>query len=1204
MGYARYVGRVGALAVALGVGIAVANAPGVATATPNADATSTEPPATTGPTEGSPTGAVAGAPATGSAEIPKVPSASPGSDGVSGDAGEAADADGAMKVDATGGSITSTTPGSAGAALADDDTAGSDADTTTAPGARTARVKPGKSDFESSSVKTPKRASTATSASSADTETTQPAARRSASVGADPVGASAVAPSVQRSTQPPAALTSGSAAPQAVSALADAPVAPSSVVSQLASTMMSLVGLNPSAAGGGPVTPGESPVLLALMGAWRRLSQQSLADESSTQPSDSTQTSLKLASTDTGGAQPMMAFAATAVNTAPTASPTVNAPDDVNAGKVTGSLNATDPEGSTLTYAVTGTPANGAVTVDGAGNYAYTPTQAVRLAASQTPGADTDSFTVTVSDGQASTPVTVTVPISSTQTTLNTPTTVGTNPSALAVSGNYAYVANQGSNTVSVIDTRTGQLVDTNLATPTVIDPITVGTSPSAVVATSNGKVYVANSGSGTVSVISTSTNKVTKTIQVGSSPQGLAISPDGSKVYVANTGSGTVSVINTSSDALVDVNPATWWAVDSIAVGSSPTGLAVSPDGTRLYVANKGSGTVSVINTANYGVTKTITAGTQPTSVAVSPDNKSVYVTNIGSSTVTVIDATSAATNAYTVRKTIALGTGVSPSSVKFSPDGSLAYVANGNDTISVIDTRSTTLARTLAIDPAAETGGHGIAVSADGNTLYVTDAVDRNVRVLKLVHVNTAPTATGAPTVIGTDPATGRSRDSVNVTDIDGDKLTYTTSSTAAPSSGTVSYSAATGTYTYTPTDAARQQAAQTSTEDYDHFTVNVSDGQAITAVPVTVVISPKAAVPPPPSTGTPTTTPIPVGSNPNGVAVAGNQAYVVNADSTVSVIDTNSGQVVKTIDVGYWPSRATAAPDGKRVYVANYDSVSVIDTSTNTVTATVYVPNECGECYNGVYDVVVSPDSKRVYAAVGDGSISVIDTDPTHTTTYNKVISTSNVGVWDGDLEISGDGRRLYAGAPTDDSVYVIDTATMTVTNTVHVGPAWNASATHNEVVDSTYNVAVSPDGNRLYVTERVLVVDRGVGGQTSGWFITDDQGRNWLVTGTYSAVSVIDTNPASATYNTEIGRITVPAGAYDVAFSPDGSTAYVTHSDGKSVTMVDTRTNQVIRTFTTDQSANSASRRIAVGGNGKLYVTDSGDNLLYVTSFSTV
>jgi YVTN family beta-propeller protein len=1173
-------------------------------ATPPDSAVSTS----TGTTAGSPSGDPTGSPA------PAAKDASGPSKGPHQADEESDGTTGGMKVQATGGAISSTTAGSAGEGSADvavDTDTDTDTDTSVQPrGSVPVRVPVTKSDSKPSSapsvVKMPKRPVTAASDASGDTDE-QLSKPRSASSGGDPVSPSAVAAvAVARSMQAPAALTADIAAPQSVSASTVAPVAPSSVVLQWTSTMLSLVGLNPSAAGGGPVTPGESPVVLALMGAWRRMSQQSLAEESARpRVADSTETSLGLARTGTtSGGEPMMALAATVVNSAPAAAPTVNAPDDVNGGKVTGSLNATDVDGNPITYSVTGKPANGTVTVDRAGNYAYTPTQAVRLAAGQTPGADTDGFTVTVSDGQTSTPVTVKVPISSTQAQLNQPTTVGTNPSGIAVSGNYAYVANQGSNTVSVIDTRTGQLVDTNLATPTVIDPIAVGSSPISVVATSNGKVYVANSGGGTVSVISTSTNKVTKTIQVGSSPQGLAVSPDGTKVYVANSGSGTVSVINTSSDALVDTNPATWWAVDSITVGSSPTGLAVSPDGTRLYVANKGSGTVSVVNTANYTVAKTITVGSQPSGVAVSSDNKSVYVANTGTNNVTVIDATNAAGNTYTVIKTTALGTGSSPSSVKFSPDGSLAYVAGGNDTISVLDTKTGALIRTFAMDPTAEAGAHVLTVSPDGNTIYVTDAVDRTMRILKFAHVNTAPTTTGSPAVLSTDPTTGAVRGLVNATDIDGDKLVYGTAANAGPTSGTVTYDAAAGTYTYTPTEAARLQAAQTTIEDYDHFTVNVGDGQAVTAVPVTVLISPKAVTPPPPGGGTPTTTGIPVGSGPNGVAVAGSQAYVVNADSsTVSVINTTSGQVVKTIDVGYWPSRATAAPDGQHVYVANYDSVSVIDTTTNTVTATIYVPNGCGECYNGVYDVVVSPDSKRVYAAVGDGSISVIDTDPTHTTTYNKVVGTTNIGLWDGDLEISGDGRRLYAGAPTDDSVYVIDTSTMSITKTVHVGPAWNTAATHNEVVDGTYNVAVIPDGNRLYVTERVLVVDRGVGGQTSGWFYVDDQGNNWLVTDTYSAVSVIDTNPASATYNTEIGRIIVPDGAYDVAFSPDGGTAYVTQSDGKTVTTIDTRTNQVTSSYTTDQSTAFASRRIAVGANGKVYVTDSGDSLLYVTSFTS-
>jgi YVTN family beta-propeller protein len=70
-------------------------------------------------------------------------------------------------------------------------------------------------------------------------------------------------------------------------------------------------------------------------------------------------------------------------------------------------------------------------------------------------------------------------------------------------------------------------------------------------------KVYVANFGDSTVSVIATATNTVIGSpILVGgnirSVPVGLAVTPDGSKVYVANSGDSTVSVIATASDTVI----------------------------------------------------------------------------------------------------------------------------------------------------------------------------------------------------------------------------------------------------------------------------------------------------------------------------------------------------------------------------------------------------------------------------------------------------------------------------------------------------------------------------------------------------------------------------------------------------------------------------------------------------------------------------
>jgi len=146
-----------------------------------------------------------------------------------------------------------------------------------------------------------------------------------------------------------------------------------------------------------------------------------------------------------------------------------------------------------------------------------------------------------------------------------------------------------------------------------------------------------------------------------------------------------------------------------------------------------------------------------------------------------------------------------------------------------------------------------------------------------------------------------------------------------------------AATGTYTvtYTPTGQARLDAYESAGDDFDSFKVDVSDGH-YPAVEVTVShvpISPaEAAV-----TGT-----IPVGSTPVAVAFSrdGTRAYVAALfGDTVSVIDTATNTVVTTVPVGNVPGPVAVSPDGALVYVGNIvtppstGGVSVIATATNT-------------------------------------------------------------------------------------------------------------------------------------------------------------------------------------------------------------------------------------------------------------------------------
>jgi YVTN family beta-propeller protein len=151
---------------------------------------------------------------------------------------------------------------------------------------------------------------------------------------------------------------------------------------------------------------------------------------------------------------------------------------------------------------------------------------------------------------------------------------------------------------------------------------------------------YIAISGSNDVSVIDTATNKVIATIPVGAFPLGIAVTPDGRRVYVANACygfCGYVSMIDTATNIVIATIP----------VGYSPSGVAVAPDGGKVYVANALSGTVSVIATKSNTVIDTVTVQKIPHFLAVTRDRGRVYVGNSYSNTVSVID-TVIATNPH----------------------------------------------------------------------------------------------------------------------------------------------------------------------------------------------------------------------------------------------------------------------------------------------------------------------------------------------------------------------------------------------------------------------------------------------------------------------------------------------------------------------------------------------------------------------------
>ena len=295
-------------------------------------------------------------------------------------------------------------------------------------------------------------------------------------------------------------------------------------------------------------------------------------------------------------------------------------------------------------------------------------------------------WTASICDGGIEVDAFITDPLSGKVFVINTATNMSIGspiltdslPVGVAVSpdGRYAYVSNNNSSTISVIDTVSRTVVPVNVAAP----PIGIAVTPDGkyVYVTSPGPIMNNNGFTGnTVSVINAATNTpVGLPIEVGTGPIGIAITPNGKFAYVGNNRSGTISVIdtatNTISGSIVDAT-------------GHPIGVAVTSDGRHAYVANNGSNSVSLIDTATNQLVQSIAlpaGSTSPAGVAITPDGKYVYVTAMNNNnnnrviagTVSVI---STATNAI-VGDPITVGN--SPLGIAVTPDGKYVYVANTN--------------------------------------------------------------------------------------------------------------------------------------------------------------------------------------------------------------------------------------------------------------------------------------------------------------------------------------------------------------------------------------------------------------------------------------------------------------------------------------------------------------------------------------------
>jgi YVTN family beta-propeller protein len=239
----------------------------------------------------------------------------------------------------------------------------------------------------------------------------------------------------------------------------------------------------------------------------------------------------------------------------------------------------------------------------------------------------------------------------------------------------------------------------------------------------------------GNIIVINNETNKIMSTIPVGQYPCGVAVTPDGSKIYVANGGS--------DSNNIVVIDTATQQVKDTILVGQSSCSVAVTPDGSKIYVANGGSdsNSVIVIDTATQQVKNTIPVKQCPCGVVITPDGTQAYVwtreqTDYGRKDRG--DMPFILQRCYDDIIVIDIATqqvistipvGKLPEDVAITFDGRRAYVANGgSDNVSVIDTVTQKVLATILVGR----NPNGVAITLDGRRVYVANGGSDNVSVI----------------------------------------------------------------------------------------------------------------------------------------------------------------------------------------------------------------------------------------------------------------------------------------------------------------------------------------------------------------------------------------------------------------------------------------------------------------------------------------
>ena len=298
----------------------------------------------------------------------------------------------------------------------------------------------------------------------------------------------------------------------------------------------------------------------------------------------------------------------------------------------------------------------------------------------------------------------------------------------------YAYVANSGGGTVTVLDV-VNVRVDREIA---------VGQNPVAVAASpKRNEVYVVNAGSesgqGSLSVIDAEKNAVAATIPLHRKPLSIELDGEGALAYVANSGSNSISIIDLKARQ----------AIAEIGAGEEPVAVRIAPDRRTLVVANRRGNSVSVLDATGRNVRAVFDGCPGAADVVILPDSTKAFVAcSAGHQVMAIALADSKFNAGKPDRMEALLDVGRVPMQLALKPDGGELFVSNaGSDSISEVVTSTDDVGGAYLMGDAPVRG----LVSSDNSMLYVANSRSQYVtpyaiddgRRLNSIHVGDGPAA-----------------------------------------------------------------------------------------------------------------------------------------------------------------------------------------------------------------------------------------------------------------------------------------------------------------------------------------------------------------------------------------------------------------------------------------------------------------------------